>query len=368
MRLEKTTLTLGYMPLTDCAPLVVAQRMGFAEARGLTLQLACQPSWAGLRDRLLSGELDAAQALYGLPYGVELGLGGLRHEMAVLMTLNQNGQGIALARAFMDAVKSGDGLRRALLAATRRLTLAHTFPTGTHAMWLYYWLAAHRIHPLRDVKTVVVPPPDMAGALARGELDGFCAGEPWPAVAELAQTGYTLVPSAEIWPDHPEKVLATTRAFADAHPQTAVALAAALIEAGRWLDHPAQRQQAAPWIAEAIGVPDAAVAPRLIEGHGRGGRAHAVRFYGRGGEVCYPWLSDGMWFLTQYRRWGLLDQEPEYLAVASRVNRLDLYCEAARLAGADLPATPLRRSVLIDGRAWDGGDPEAYAGSFAIRA
>ncbi|HSC81114.1 MAG TPA: ABC transporter substrate-binding protein, partial [Chitinolyticbacter sp.] len=236
------------------------------------------------------------------------------------------------------------------------------------AMWLYYWLAAHRIHPLRDVNTVVVPPPDMVGALARGELDGFCAGEPWPAAVEQAQSGYTLVSSAEIWPDHPEKVLATTRAFADTHPQTTIALTAALIEACRWLDHPAQREQAVPWVAEAIGVPEHVLAPRLIEGHGRGGRSHAARFYGRGGEVCYPWLSDGMWFLTQYRRWGLLDHDPDYLEVAKVVNRLDLYHEAARLTGADVSGIPLRRSVLIDGRLWDGSDPQAYAASFAIRA
>ncbi|MBU3058496.1 CmpA/NrtA family ABC transporter substrate-binding protein, partial [Pseudomonas indica] len=205
---EKRTLNIGFMALTDAASVIVAATQGFAEKHGLTLNLQRQTSWAGLRDKLLSGELDAAHSLYGLIYGVQLGLGAPATDMAVLMGLNQNGQSINLSQPLLDAgVSSGEALRQHAHQQGARLTFAQTFPTGTHAMWLYYWLASQGIHPLRDVDSVVVPPPQMIAHLKARRIDGLCVGEPWSAQAVDEGLGCTIATSQSIWADHPEKVL-----------------------------------------------------------------------------------------------------------------------------------------------------------------
>jgi len=364
---ETTTLRLGFVPLSDCAPLVVAQRLGLDRRYGIAIELHRQPSWAAVRDKLLSGELDAAHALYGLVYGVELGLGGPKAPMAVLMTLNRNGQAITLSAPLAAALASGRPLREVLAAAPRRPVLAHTFPTGTHAMWLYYWLAAQGVHPLDDVKSVVIPPPQMGDALAAGVLDGFCAGEPWNAIAEADGLGRTVVASGAIWPEHPEKVLACRRDFVSARPHAARALTMALLDACRWLDDPAHRAEAAGWLSgpACIGRARALILPRLLGETGLAGSP--LRFFGDG-EVNYPYLSDGLWFLSQYRRWGLLGDSANLPAIAAAINQTTLYREAAAALGIAVPDGDHRTSVLIDGVAWDGRDAAHYADGFAIRA
>src|SRR5690606_18985576 len=224
--------------LTDCASVVVAATQGFAQQHGLTLNLKRQGSWAGLRDKLVSGELDAAHCLYGLVYAVHLGIGGLpSSDMAVLMGLNQNAQAINLSPALQrKGVTNPEALARLVHQHEARLTFAQTFPTGTHAMWLYYWLASQGIHPLRDVDSVVVPPPQMVAHLRARRIDGFCVGEPWTAKAVDDNLGCTLTTIQAIWPDHPEKVLGCTRAFAEQNPNSARALIMAVLEASRFID------------------------------------------------------------------------------------------------------------------------------------
>ena len=175
---ERRHLRIGYLPLTDCAPLVAAVYLNIGERHGLTLELRQQPSWAAIRDKLLSGELDAAQTLYGMVYGVQLGLGGPQADMAILMTLNKNGQAITVSNRLAQLLQQHGSVTAAFAQLGRKPLFAQTFPTGTHAMWLNYWLAAQGVHPLHDIDNVVLPPPLMAEALAHGELDGFCAGEP----------------------------------------------------------------------------------------------------------------------------------------------------------------------------------------------
>ncbi|MBM3114496.1 CmpA/NrtA family ABC transporter substrate-binding protein [Jeongeupia naejangsanensis] len=367
---EKTVLKLGFVPLSDCAPLVAAKVLDLGRAHGIEIELYRQPSWAAVRDKLISGELDAAHALYGLVYGVELGIGGPQADMAVLMTLNQNGQAITLSNRLADALQAGRGLRELLAAGTRRPVFAQTFPTGTHAMWLYYWLAAQGIHPLADVKPVVIPPPQMSDALASGVLDGYCAGEPWHAVAEAEGHGRTVIRSGEIWPDHPEKVLACRRDFVARHPNAARALTMTLLEACRWLDDLEHRREAAGWLSGPgyVGRASQLIMPRLLGDYGRlGDTAPLMRFFG-GGSVNYPYLSDGLWFLSQYRRWGLLSQQVDMAAVVRAVNQTALYDEAASALGVLQPASPMRSSTLIDDRGWDGSDPQGYADGFEIRA
>ncbi|VCU71124.1 Nitrate transport protein NrtA precursor [Pigmentiphaga humi] len=366
---EKRRLRVGFIALTDCAPLVIAVARGYDRKYGLEIVLERQPSWAAVRDKLLSGELDAAHALYGLGYGVQLGVGGPQHDMAMLMSLNQGGQAITLARALAPRVRSGAQLARLVRASAERYTFAHTFPTGSHAMLLYYWLAVHGIDPLRDIRSVVIPPPQMAEHLRRGEVDGYCVGEPWNALAQSQGKGYTIALTSEVWRDHPEKVLACTRDFADRHPHAARALIMALLEACRYLDVPANREEAASWLAlpDYVDAPRDVIAARLLPGRDPHAGVPGIRFFADG-EANYPYLSDGMWLLTQYRRWGMLRAAPDYAGVARAVNRLDLYREAAAQLGIAAPAGPSRSSMLIDGKVWDGSAPAAYADSFAIHA
>lgn len=369
-----TVIRVGFIPLTDCAPLAMAVAKGFDRKHGIEIVLSREASWAAIRDKLLTGQLDAAHALYGLVYGVQMGIGGPRQDMAVLMTLNRNGQAITLAsRLHALGVEDGPSLARHIRECNRRHTFAQTFPTGTHALWLYYWLASHGVHPFQDINNVVVPPPQMTGHLAVGNMDGFCAGEPWNALAIKEKAGFTVATSQDIWPDHPEKVLACSHSFADRQPDQARALIMAVLEAARYLDTVRGRNEAAQLLASAdfINVPVDLIEGRL-QGHYQDGLgrawqdAHAMTFF-QDGQVGLPWLSDGMWFLTQHYRWGMLAEHPDYLGVARQVQRLDLYRQAAEQVGIATLADTHRSSRLMDGRLWDGSDPAGYAAGFVLQ-
>jgi two-component system, oxyanion-binding sensor len=374
---EKSSLDLGFMALSDCASLVVAATQGFAQPYGLTLNLKRQSSWANLRDKLVSGELDAAHSLYGLIYAVHLGIGGVAPiDMAVLMGLNQNGQSINLSHALQQqGVVTPEALDRHVHQSRTKLTFAQTFPTGTHAMWLYYWLASQGIHPLQDVESVVVPPPQMVAHLQAGRIDGFCVGEPWSASAVKQNQGFTLATTQAIWPNHPEKVLGCTQAFVDQYPNTARVLVMALLEASRFIEQNLENRRSTAQLLsgrEYLDAPLDCIEPRLlgIYDDGLGNQwqdPHALRFFA-GGDVNLPYLSDGMWFMTQFRRWGLLREDPDYLGVARQVQQLALYRQAADALGISSNDRDMRSSQLIDGKIWDGSDPGGYARSFRLHA
>lgn len=370
------SVRVGFMPLTDCASLVMAAKRGFDLKYGIRIELSRETSWATLRDKLGSGALDAAHALYGMVCGVQLGIGGQRQEMAVLMNLSRNGQAITLSRALAgQGALSGADLARRVLAGQgeRAYTFAQTFPTGNHAMLLYYWLAANGVDPFRDVRTVTVPPPQMVSSLKDGSIDGFCVGEPWGERAVQDEIGVTAVTSQQIWPDHPGKVLAARAAYVKDNPDTSRALVAAILDAARWIEESEQNKLAAADVLAGSGylsTNGGIIAPRLL-GEYRNGLGSqwkdldALAFYGDGA-VAFPYLSDAMWFMTQHRRWGLLKEDPDYLGVAGELAQLDLYRDAARMSGTPAPVSPMRRSTLIDGALWDGSDPAAYAASFDI--
>ncbi|WP_411378830.1 CmpA/NrtA family ABC transporter substrate-binding protein [Pseudomonas sp. MPB26] len=374
---EKSSLDLGFMALSDCASIVVAATQGFAQFHGLTLNLKRQSSWANLRDKLVSGELDAAHSLYGLIYAVHLGIGGVAPiDMAVLMGLNQNGQSINLSHGLQQqGVITPEALDRHVHQSRTKLTFAQTFPTGTHAMWLYYWLASQGIHPLQDVDSVVVPPPQMIAHLQAGRIDGFCVGEPWSASAVRQNQGFTLATTQAIWPNHPEKVLGCTQAFVDQYPNTARILVMAILEASRFIEQSRENRRSTAQLLsgrEYLDAPLDCIEPRLLGAYddGLGNQwqdPHALRFFA-GGEVNLPYLSDGMWFMTQFRRWGLLREDPDYLDVARQVQQLTLYRQAADALGIAAINQNMRSSQLIDGKTWDGSDPAGYARSFRLHA
>ncbi|YCH32351.1 ABC transporter substrate-binding protein [Erwinia sp. D4-22] len=374
---EKPQVRVGFIPLTDCAPVVMAALKGFDKKYGISLQPSKEASWAAVRDKLASGELDAAHALYGMIYGLHLGIAGKQQAMANLMTLNNNGQAITLSSQLRaQGVHDGNSLQKRVAASEPgSLRFAHTFPTGTHAMWLYYWLASVGIDPFRDLRLLVVPPPQMVMNMKIGNMSGFCVGEPWNQRAIHEQVGYTAVTSQQVWPDHPEKILATRAQWVNEHPNTARALTAAVLDAARWIDaSDDNRRETARAIAGRayLNTQPEAITGRMLgqyqDGLGRSWQdAHGMQFF-RDGEVNFPWLSDGMWFLTQLQRWGLLKQQPDYQAVARAINRTDVYRQAASAVGNILvPQSEMRRSTLIDGRVWDGSNPAAWATDFAIK-
>ena len=230
-------MRIGFIPLTDCASVVMASVQKFDEKYGVKIIATKEASWAGVRDKLVNGELDMAHVLYGLVYGVHFGIGGPRKDMAVLMNLNHNGQAITLSKKLADkGAVDVASLAKAMAADKREYTFAQTFPTGTHAMWLYYWLASGGINPLKDAKVITVPPPQMVANMRVGNMDGFCVGEPWNHRAIMDGIGITAATTQDIWRDHPEKVLGATFEFVKKNPNTARAVVMAVLEAGRWID------------------------------------------------------------------------------------------------------------------------------------
>jgi nitrate/nitrite transport system substrate-binding protein len=372
---EKTEVKIGFIPLTDCAPIIVAAAMGFDKKYGIKIIPSKEASWAAIRDKTVMGELDAAHVLYGLIYGVQMGTGSPQKDMAVLMTLNHNGQGITLSNQLRDkGIITGGALKRLIDGGTRDFTFAQTFPTGTHAMWLNYWLAASGINPLKDIRTIVVPPPQMVANMRVGNMDGCCVGEPWNARAIYDRIGFTAATSQDIWADHPEKVLGTTAEFVQQHPNTARAMIMAVLDACRYIDATSNRVQVAKLIASKpyINVPEEIIEGRFLghydNGNGRKWEDPNYMKFFADGQVNFPYLSDGMWFLTQHKRWGMLKDDPDYLAVSKKVNQIELYTQAATQLKVALPKDSMRSSKLMDGVVWDGKNPKAYAASFKIKA
>ncbi|MDP5237920.1 CmpA/NrtA family ABC transporter substrate-binding protein [Uliginosibacterium sp. 31-16] len=373
---ELAEVNIGFIPLTDCSSIVMASVLGLDKKYGIKINATKEASWAGVRDKLANGELHAAHVLYGLVYGLHLGVGGPKKDMAVLMTLNNNGQAITLSNELRDkGATDGASLAKLIAKKDKEYTFAQTFPTGTHAMWLYYWLAAHGINPMKDVKTIVVPPPQMVANMRVGNMDGYCVGEPWNQRAIIDKIGFTAVTTQDIWTDHPEKVLGTTAEFAAKYPNTARAMICAILEASMWIDaSAANRSKTAETVSAKayINTDTDVIRSRMIGQYENGlgktwSEKNYMKFY-NDGLVNFPYLSDGMWFLTQHKRWGLLKGDVDYLGTARKINQIELYKQAAAIVKAPVPKSDMRSSKLIDGVVWDGKDPAKYAASFKVKA
>ncbi|WP_298923135.1 CmpA/NrtA family ABC transporter substrate-binding protein [uncultured Ramlibacter sp.] len=372
---EKEEVRIGFIPLTDCASVVMASVLGFDKKYGVKIIPTKEASWAGVRDKLVSGELDMAHVLWGLIYGVHLGTSGPKKDMAILMNLNHNGQAITLSKKLADkGAVDGASLAKLMATEKREYTFAQTFPTGTHAMWLYYWLATYGVNPMKDVKVITVPPPQMVANMRVGNMDGYCVGEPWGHRAIIDGIGVTGVTTQDIWKDHPEKALGTTAEFVKKYPNTSRAVTAAIIEAGKWIDASlANKQKMAETVADksyvntSVDAINQRILGRYQDGMGKTwDDPNHMKFY-NDGLVGMPYLTDGMWFLTQHKRWGLLKEHPDYLAVAKQINQIDLYKQAATQAKASVPKDVMRSVKMIDGVTWDGKDPKKYADSFKVR-
>ncbi len=372
---EKKEVKIGFIPLTDCASVVMASQLELDKKYGVKIIPTKEASWASVRDKLVNGEIDFAHVLYGLIYGVQMGIGGAKKDMSVLMTLNRNGQGITISKKLAEkGAVDGASLAKLMATEKREYTAAQTFPTGTHAMWIYYWLASHGLNPIKDLKVITVPPPQMVANMRVGNMDMYCVGEPWNHRAIADGIGVSGATTQDIWKDHPEKVLGATAEFVKKNPNTARAVISAILDAGKWIDAGlVNKNKMADTISQQAYVNTSrdVIIDRILGRYQNGlGKTwddpNHMKFFDDGA-VTYPYLSDGMWFLTQHRRWGLLKEDPDYLAVAKQVNAIDIYKQAAAAAKVALPKSDMRSSKLMDGVVWDGSKPKEYAASFKIK-
>lgn len=409
--LEKTRLKLGFIPLTDCAPLVIALERGIFGKYGLDVELSRQVSWANIRDKVVAGALDGAHMLAAMPIAASLGLGEVAAPLVTALSLDLNGNAITVSQALWQRLREADPdiawdrarTARALakvVAADRAagreaMGFAMVFPYSTHNYLLRYWLAAAGIAPDRDLRLAVVPPPYMVEALKLGDIDGYCVGEPWNQQAVCEGVGHSLVTDYEIWNNHPEKVFGVTQDWAERHPNTHKAVLMALLEACAWLDQPGNRPDAAAILAREEYVNAAPEVLSLsMSGSFRFGAGEApvalpdFNVFHRYA-ANFPWVSHAVWFMTQMYRWGQLDQAVNIRKLAEQVYRPDLYRAAARELGLASPSvndkteglrdepqwldeaqTPVRLGPdsFCDGRVFDPLDPVGYLAGFAIHS
>jgi nitrate/nitrite transport system substrate-binding protein len=316
--------------------------------------------------------------LLGMPLASTLGLlGAPKKPMVVPWIVNRNGQAITLRSDLKGKVAADPKALKPLVdqakASGTPMTFAMTFPPGTHAMWIRYYLAEGGINPDSDIALVTVPPPQMVANMRVGKMDGFCVGEPWNARALGDGVGFTAITTQEIWPDHPEKAAAFTADFAQQHPKTVKAVLKGLHDASVWLDKLENRTEQCQIVSRPnyINCPADIILGRLQGKYDYGdGRtlqdSHYMIFHER--NCNYPQLKHAIWFLTQFRRWGLVDKGIDYEAVAKQVMRQDLYEEAMKEIGYDHGGPNSEPETLFDGITFDPSKAEEYATSFAVHS
>jgi nitrate/nitrite transport system substrate-binding protein len=375
---ETAAVRFGVIALTDCSPIVVAHEKGFFKKHGIDSVVSKGASWAAIRDSLSHGDLQATHMLLGMPIASTMGLlGSPQKPMVVPWLLNRNGQSITLKAALKGKVQADPKALKPLADAARAsgspMTFAMTFPPGSHAMWMRYWLAAGGIHPDRDVSLITIPPPQMVANMRIGKMDGFCVGEPWNARAVADGIGFTALNTQDIWKDHPEKVCAFLAEFADRNPRTVKAVLRALQEASVWLDQMGNRPEQARLVSQAtyINCPPEVILGRL-EGRydfGDGRTKQDANYMIFSQRNCnYPQPKYAAWWLTQFRRWGMVAGTPDYAGVVRQVMRPDLYEEAMKEIGWKHGGRDDKPETLFDGKTFDPAKPEEYARSFAVNA
>ena len=383
---ETTKARLGYIALTDSAPLMVAKEKGLFAKYGVPdVEVLKQASWGGTRDNIVlgggGGGIDGAHILTPMPYLIHTGRIVQNNQpvaMAMLARLNTNGQAVSVSKALMPAGARLDASPlKAAFAAKTGNKVAMTFRGGTHDLWIRYWLAAGGIDPEKDVETIVVPPPQMVANMKVGTMDAFCVGEPWNDQLVNQGLGYTACVTGEIWKDHPEKSLAMRADFVAANPKTAEAITAAVIEAQRWCDVTENKAELATMLGKRawFNVPPADILPRSLGnidyGDGRKVTASPLRMKFFADHASYPFQSHELWFLTEDQRWGILPPDLDTRTLITAVNREDIWRAAAAQAGvgkAEMPAGTSRgKETFFDGKVFDPDVPAAYLASLAIK-
>jgi nitrate/nitrite transport system substrate-binding protein len=374
---ETRDVRFGIIALTDCAPIVIAHELGYFKKFGINSVVSKEASWAVIRDKLSIGENQATHMLIGMPLASTMGLAGSPVKpMVIPWVLNRNGQAITLNNKLKNAGARTPAKIKPLADKARAsgepLTFAMTFPPGTHAMWIRYWLASGGIHPDKDVNLITIPPAQMVANMKVDKMDGFCVGEPWNNRAIEDGIGFTAVTTQQMWKDHPEKVCAFTEEFAAKNPKTVKAILKALHMASVDLDKLENRPKFAEIIARPsyINCPPATITERLLGKYEYGdGRVEQdpnyMIFSSR--NTNYVHQIYGKWWLSQLRRWGMTKGAPDYTGIPKRVMRPDIYREAMKELGVAVTVTEEQKITLFDG-VFDGADPEKYARSFAINS
>ncbi len=374
---ETPDLKFGIIALTDCSPLVIAHEKGLFKKYGINATISKGASWAAIRDSLSNGDILGTHMLLGMPITSTMGLlGSPKKPMVAPWIMNRNGQAITLKAELKGKVaddpKALKPLVDAAKAAGAPMTFAMTFPPGTHAMWMRYYLAAGGINPDTDVSLATVPPPQMVANMKVGKMDGFCVGEPWNARAISDGIGYTSLATQDIWKDHPEKVCAFTAEFAVKNPKTVKAVLKALHEASVWLDDMGNRPEQAKIVSAAsyINCPEDVILSRLLGkyDYGDGRTKDDPNYMIFSQRNCnFPQAKYAIWWLSQFRRWGMVEGAPDYAGVAKQVMRGDLYEEAMKEIGYVHGGASMEPETLFDGVQFDPTKPEEYATGFAVK-
>lgn len=413
LEIEKPQLTFGFIKLTDMAPLAIAKELGYFEDEGLFVTVEAQSNWKNILDRVIDGQIDGAHMLAGQPIAAGSGFG----RQAALVTpfsMDLNGNGITVSNEVWAKMKpnipaDGEGkpihpIKADALAPViqeyktsgKTFKMGVVFPVSTHNYELRYWLAAGGIHPGfytadniqgqvdAEVLLSVTPPPQMPATLEAGTIYGYCVGEPWNQQAVFKGIGVPVITNYDIWKNNPEKVFVMTKSFVEQYPNTAIAVTKALIRAGKWLDDPNNRPKAVGILSKSAYVgADSVVIANSMTGtfeYEKGDKRPSPDFnvffrY----HATYPFYSDGIWFLTQMRRWGQIpDSKPAdwYSQTIREIYRPDIWSKAAALLlkegyleESEIPETdgfkPPTRD-FIDGNSYDGKDPIGYINSFKI--
>lgn len=347
---ERPRLKVGFIPIIDCAPVVLAEELGAFERQGLEVEIRREVSWANVRDKLALGVLDASHILAPLPLAITLGLSSVRVPFVNVMTLQANGNALTLSQglwremeeAAPDLVASGHPplVARALAAAVRKraasgapqVVLASVFPYSAQNYMVRLWLVSGGLDPDRDVRMVVVPPPHTVAHLSGGVIDGYCVGEPWNQRSAVLGIGRIVLTGPDFWKGMPEKVLGTTEAWAEKNPETLKALIKALLEACQWLDEPSNRPEAARLLSSPryLNTP-AEIISRTLD-------LPDFHLFHRN-HANFPWRSHADWFLRQMVRWGQAAPSIAIEATADRVYRTDIFRTAAGEMGVSCPQT-----------------------------
>lgn len=389
--LETTTAKLGFIALTDAAPLFVADEKGFFAKHGMTgVEVLKQSSWGTTRDNLVLGSaangIDGAHILTPMPYLIAAGKITPNNQpvpMYILARLNLAGQCISVGSEYAELNVGLDASPfKAALASKRAggkpVNAAMTFPGGTHDLWIRYWLAAGGIDPNKDVSTIVVPPPQMVANMKVGSMDSFCVCEPWNAQLINQKIGYTANTTGEIWNKHPEKALALRADYVDKNPNAAKALLKAVMEAQMFCEKPENKEEVAQICAKRrwINAPYADIIDRMkgTFDYGTGkvvqDSPHIMHYWDE--FASFPFKSHDLWFLTENKRWGYLPKDFDSQALIAKVNRSDLWRAAAaelNVPAAQIPASDSRGvETFFDGKIFDPQNPQAYLDSQSIKA
>ncbi len=383
-KVETTTAKLGFIALTDSAPLIIAKEKGFFEKYGMTdVEVSKQKSWPVTRDNLKIGSsgggIDGAHILTPMPYFLTM---NDKVPMYILARLNTNGQAISIAEKFKD-LKVGlqsKSLKESVNKAKadkKSIKVAITFPGGTHDLWMRYWLAAGGINPDQDVILEAVPPPQMVANMKVGTIDAFCVGEPWNAQLVSQKLGYTALSTGELWNNHPEKAFTMRKDWADKNPNATQALLMAIMEAQQWCDQAENKEEMCKICADRkyfnVAVSDILERAKgnIDYGDGRKEQNFPYRMKYWEDNASYPYKSHDTWFLTEEIRWGYLPKDTKVKEIVDQVNREDLWKQAAKalgVAAAEIPTSSSRGvETFFDGVKFDPEKPEEYLKSLQIK-